>query len=96
MMCRGVRAEELLNGAWGLGRGGGGADCGEQFEELGAGAGGEGGRGMGNYVCVHAAPVAGGELEAHGEAVGEGWGGGVGDGGEAGGVGEAGEEGGAR
>lgn len=66
IMCRGVRAEELLNGVWGFGGGRGGTDCSEQFEELGAGTGGKGGCGMGDYICVDAAPVAIGELEAEG------------------------------
>lgn len=94
IVCCGVRAEELFDGVWGFGGGRGGADCGEQFEELSASAGGKGGCGMGDYVCVGASPVMSGKLEAEGEAVGKGWRGGVGDGGEAGGGGEAGEEGG--
>ena len=64
----------------------------EQFEKLGAGAGGEGGCGMRDYICVDAAAVARGKLEPDGETVGERWWCGVGNGGEAGGGGEAGEE----
>jgi hypothetical protein len=85
----GVGGEEGLDGRRVRGVRGRRGERAQHGEELGAGARGEGRRGVADHVGVLAAAGAGREVEADGDAAGVGVGVGVGDVGDAGGVGEA-------